>query len=284
MANLITLKRKIRVAKNIAKTTRAMQMVAASKTKRAQENTLRSRPYADRFTLMVKNLAGRVPQDFVHPFLAKEKSDQGKTLLVVLSPDKGLCGSLISNLTRELLSFKKERNPLFLTVGKKLATRVTGDIIVADFPMGISQPTFEQVTSIMQIVQEGIKKGEFSQVYALYAKFESLFLQQPVIEKLIPIEISQSQDMVGLNYYLFEPNAKDILESILPHYVENKLYQLILESFASEQVARMIAMQNATDNAQDVISQLSLVYNKARQERITNEILDVARASSAINL
>ncbi|MBI1919391.1 ATP synthase F1 subunit gamma [Candidatus Microgenomates bacterium] len=277
MANLITLNRRIKVSKNIAKTTRAMQMVAASKTKKAQANTLKTRPYADKLAFMVKNLLGRLPEDFSHPYLTSEQKAK-KTLLVAISPDKGLCGSLISNLRRELIAFKDGKNLTFLTVGKKLASRVAGEKVIADFPMGVSQPEFSQIVPIVKII------GEFNEVFVLYAKFENFFTQKVTIEKLLPIQIEDAKPAVSGQDYLFEPNTARVLESLLPHYLESRLFQLVQESFASEQVARMIAMQNATDNAQDVIEELTLAYNKARQEKITNEILDIARAGSALSL
>lgn len=285
MAILVTLKRRIRVAKNIAKTTRAMKMVAASKTRRAQESALKGRPYAEKLAMVTKNLIGRIPDDYSHPFLIER---EGKSLIVIFSPDKGLCGSLVSNLKKELLSSPNFKNAVFVTIGKKLSRTVAGMglEILADFPMGTAQPTFEKIPPLAQVLIDGFLKNEFSQVFVLYPRFVSLFSQRATVEKLLPLEIPKEpkEEMLILPrpYYLFEPRASDVLESLLPHYLESLLYQLLLEAYASEQAARMLAMQNATQNALEIINFLTLEYNKARQERITNEILDVTRATHAI--
>lgn len=283
MASLIILKRRIRIAGNIAKTTRAMQMVAASKTRRAQEGALAGRPYNQRLAVIVRNLIGRMPQEYTHPFY--KKRENGKILLVVLSPDKGLCGGLISNLTRELLNFPNLKDVLFVTVGKKLSRTVIAGklgIILADFPMGTSRPTFEQIPPLAKIISEGFLNKEWNQVFILYPQFQSLFLQKPTLEKILPIE-SETEKAAPTDY-LFEPNVLEILESLLPHYLESQLYQLLLDAFASEQASRMLAMQNATENAKEIIDLLTMEYNKIRQEKITSEILDGARAAHALSL
>lgn len=283
MASLVALKRRIRVGKNIAKTTRAMQMVAASKTKRAQEGAVRGRPYAEKLAQVAKNLIGRINEDYSHPFLAER---EGRTLILVFSPDKGLCGSLISNLKKELLNFTDFRNAHFITIGQKLAKTLSNMNlkILADFPMGTTQPTFEKIPSLVKIIIDGLLKNEFSQVFILYSKFISLFTQKAVIEKFLPLQIPQGETKETLSSpsYLFEPSAVEVLEGLLPHYLESLVYQLLLETYASEQATRMVAMQNATQNANEIISFLTLEYNKARQERITNEILDISRAVYAI--
>lgn len=283
MASLVALKRRIRVGKNIAKTTRAMQMVAASKTKRAQEGAVRGRPYAEKLAQVAKNLIGRINEDYSHPFLEER---EGRTLILVFSPDKGLCGSLISNLKKELLNFTDFRNAHFITIGQKLAKTLSNMNlkILADFPMGTTHPTFEKIPSLVKIIVDGLLKNEFSQVFILYSKFISLFTQKAVIEKLLPLQIPQveTKETFSSPSYLFEPSAVEVLEGLLPHYLESLVYQLLLDAYASEQAARMVAMQNATQNAQDIISFLTLEYNKARQERITNEILDISRAAYAV--
>lgn len=283
MASLVTLKRRIRVGENIAKTTRAMQMVAASKTKRAQEGAVRGRPYAEKLAQVAKNLIGRINEDYSHPFLVER---EGRTLILVFSPDKGLCGSLISNLKKELFNFPDFRNAFFVTIGQKLAKTVSNMNlkILADFPMGTTHPTFEKIPSLVKIIVDGLAKNEFSQVSILYSKFISLFTQKAVIEKLLPLQIPQGEtkETFSSPSYLFEPGTSEVLENLLPHYLESLVYQLLLEAYASEQAARMVAMQNATQNAQDIISFLTLEYNKARQERITNEILDISRTAYAI--
>ncbi len=287
MASLIILKRRIRIAGNIAKTTRAMQMVAASKTRRAQESALAGRPYNERLLVIARNLIGRMPPSFTHPFY--DKRENGKTLLVILSPDKGLCGGLISNLTRELFNFPNLKDVFFVTVGKKLSRTVVGGklgIILADFPMGTSRPTFEQIPPLVKIISEGFLNKEWNHVFVLYPQFQSLFLQKPHLAKILPIEreTEREAEITAPTDYLFEPNVLDVLESLLPHYLESQLYQLLLDAFASEQAARMMAMQNATENAKEIIEDLTMEYNKIRQEKITSEILDGARAAHSLSV
>lgn len=283
MASLVNLKRRIRVAGNIAKTTRAMQMVAASKMVRAKDGALKGRPYEEKLTSLVKNLVRRVPEGTVHPFLAE---GSGPKLLLVFSADKGLCGSLIANVTREFLAFEDLKTTHFVTIGKRfervlLKSGVGKDQVVASFPLGIAKPTFEQVIPLTKIVVDCFLNNEFSKVQILYARFISLFQQIPTVEKLLPIVIAKEEETTA--EYLFEPSVREILESILPHFLESKLYQVLLEAYASEQAARMLAMQNATENATEIIQSLTLEYNKARQERITNEVLDIGRASLALS-
>lgn len=280
MANEVKLKRRIRIAKNIEKTTRAMQMVAASKMRRAQENATRGKPYADRILYVTRNLVGRVDKNELHPFLVKVEKVKN-VALVVLSPDKGLCGALSSNLMREFLKFNESHDSQYVVVGKKLSRSIarTGQGLLAQFPMGITQPTFEMVPPLAKIISTGFLGREFGEVYILYPQFISVFNQKPVIQELLPLEIEEEINQNNAQYF-FEPGAANVLNELLPHYLESRLYQLILEAYASEQVARMLAMQNATQNAHEIIDFLTVEYNKARQEKITNEIIDIARGVS----
>lgn len=286
MASLVNLKRRIRIARNIAKTTRAMQMVAASKVKRAQESAVKGRPYAEKLFSVVRNLAKGTENDERHPLLIKR--EKGKILLIVFSPDKGLCGSLVTNIIREFYSsnFADTKETLYLTVGKKLSRTINrlGGNLLADFPTGTALPTFEQIPPLAKIIIEGFLKNDFREVFVLYAKFLSLFRQEAALTKLLPIELSaqESSPEAVLIDYLFEPNTREVLETLLPHYLESELYHFLLEAYASEQAARMLAMQNATENANEIINFLTLEYNKARQEKITSEILDVARAANVL--
>lgn len=276
MASLLTLRRRIKVAGNIAKTTRAMQMVAASKMRRAQENALKGRPYGERLTHIMGNLRSRV-EDYSHSYFASEANS--KPLIIIFSPDKGLCGALISNLARELINFPEFKKAAFIIIGKKLA-RFTKENLIADFSTGGALPGYEQIPPLVSAINTGLIK-DFGKVYVLYAKFLSFFTQKATIEQILPIEASEKIETPTASY-LFEPNPNAVIDSLLPHYLETKLYQMLLENYASEQAARMLAMQNATENAQEVIELLTLEYNKVRQAKITNEILDNTRASLAI--
>lgn len=275
--NIRLLQRRIKTARNISQITRAMEMVAASKVRRAQDQTIASKPYAEKLRMLVSNLVGRV-EDVKHPYLAQ--LDKGKTLLLLFSTDKGLAGSLNTNILREFIHIGGERNDTeIIAIGRKLERTVVrlGGVLVADFPFGTTMPTFDKILPISKLVVDVFLKGEYMRVICLYTQFLSLRTQKPTVLTLLPVV---AQVKVGVSEeailpYTFEPDAGSLLTALMPHYLELTLYQIFLESYASEQAARMIAMHQASENAKDVIWQLSLFYNKARQERITNELLDI---------
>lgn len=281
MANILAVKRRIQTAQNVSKTTRAMQMIAASKLKRAQDAATLARPYVDKLTEVSQNLTSKVDKDNLHAYMKDAK--EGKYLVIVLSPDKGLCGGLVSNLLRQTLSFDK-KNCFFIAVGKKAETSLSslGSNIVASFPFGTTLPSFEMVYPIQKIIDEYFLQNKVSKVFLLSTKFISIFSQKPSTTTLLPVVIPQTEKL-SENVMVFEPNLTELLPSILSHYLEMVIYQNILETYASEQAARMIAMKNATDNARDIIEELKLEYNKSRQEKITNEILDIGGATFALS-
>lgn len=284
MATLLTLRRRIRTAQNVSKTTRAMQMISASKLKRAQEAALSSRPYVEKLTALSKNLAPKNPeqnQDELHPYMRYNGSE--KTLYVIISPDKGLCGGLITNLVREYFKFREDKNSLFVTVGKKIEVSVaaTNAHLLASFPFGNRLPAFEMVLPLVSIIDEQFLSGRVGNVKVITTHFNSVFSQTPKITTLLPVKLAETDGQTGADR-LYEPAPRELLPPLLKRYIEMELYQHLLESYASEQAARMLAMQNATDNAKDIVSALTLVYNKARQERITKEILDITSAAIAL--
>lgn len=277
MANTLLLKRRIKTAQNVSKTTRAMQMIAASKLKRAQQAALSSRPYVEKLTLLASNLTGKIDKDSLPPYLKPGEGD--KTLLIIISPDKGLCGGLITNLLREYLTLRS-KNPLILSIGKKAQHYVLhfGNELVASFPFGTTLPSFDVVYPIVNIINDYFLGKKVSTVSILSPQFTSFFIQKPIITTLLPITLAP-ETKTPTSFSLFEPSIAEILPTLLKHYLEMSLYQRLLESYLSEQAARMFAMQNATDNAKDMIGELTLEYNKARQEKITSEILDISSVS-----
>lgn len=286
MANTIQLKRRIKTAKNVSKTTKAMQMIAASKLKRAQEATLSSRPYVEKLTQLSQQLTQRVTPKDTHPYMQKDATSN-KTLLIVISPDKGLCGGLITNLLKEYLHFFKDETIYLVTLGKKVenvATR-SHNKLVASFPFGITLPRFNSILPLVEIINEYFLEKKVDTVKILYTKFNNFFTQAPVVSTLLPIQIPDTEkgSSENFSFELYEPTLPEMLPILLKHYIEMVLYQHLLESFVSEQAARMLAMQNATDNAKDIIFQLTLEYNKARQTKITNEILDITSSSAFAN-
>lgn len=279
MPTILALKRRIQVAQNVSKTTRAMQMIAASKLKRAQDAALLSRPYVEKLTQVTSSAASRVEKENLHPYM-KENS-LNKTLLIIISPDKGLAGSLISNLIKEVINFK-EKETSYITFGRKAETASVklGHEIVASFPFGTSLPPFGVVFPILNVLDEYFLNGKVSKVKIVSSKFESIFTQRPSLTELLPIKLPEEQK--SNNVMLFEPNLSELLPNLLHHFIEMTIYQSILESYASEQAARMIAMKNATDNAKELVEELRLEYNRGRQEKITNEILDISSATFAL--
>lgn len=273
MAILRLIKRRIKTTQNIAQITRAMEMVAASKMRRAQEQTQSSRPYADKLYQVTQELKKRIDPK-IHPFFSEKK--EGKSLVFLIAPDKGLSGALVTNLLRFLLSLPNGSK--FVTLGKKarsLALKGQGEI-VAEFQLGF-RPNYDIVPPIAKIMTDAFLSGEASEIVAVYSHFVGIMNQEPTAKRLLPITGFEEREFLTFEY-LFEPQAQDLLKDLLPHYLEMQIYQTILEAFASEQAARMVAMRAATDNAQEIIAELKLVYNKERQQVITAEIADIATA------
>lgn len=280
MASTIALRRRIKTARNISKTTRAFQMIAASRLKKAQEATLAGRPYVEKLSKLSKSIQRSLEKDQLHPYMISEKNT-GKTLVIAVSPDKGLCGGLVTNLVREVLNRKTE-NYEFIIVGKKIESTIArlGKPVLATFSFGTTLPPFDAVYPISTLIDEQYLQKKVDSVIILTTHFDSLFTQKPQITKLLPI-VRDEDDKNKNDLELFEPGASALLPSLLRHSIEMVLYQHLLESYLSEQASRMIAMQNATDNAKDMIDVLTLEYNKARQQKITGEILDITSSTSA---
>ncbi len=278
MANIHILKRRINAAKNVSKTTRAMQMIAASKLKKAQNAVLSSRPYVNKISEVIDNLIEKTDKKYTNPYL-DNKSGADKTLLLILSPDKGLCGGLITNLVREFTKYQKETpETSYVILGKKLEGQVLHfeNEIIASFPFGTTLPSFSAIYPLIKIIEENYNSGKVKNVKILTTEFESLFRQVPKVTNLLPLSKStlDTEDNTD-DFYLFEPNKKELLDSLLKHYFEMSLYQKLIEAYLSEQASRMISMQNATTNANDIIDDLQLEYNKTRQAKITSELLDM---------
>lgn len=293
MANLLILKRRIKAAGNVSKTTRVMQMIAASKLKKAQDATLAGRPYVEKLSTISRNLYGKIDNEHIHAYMKKPESNSQtfeKTLVLVFSPDKGLCGGLNTNLFREVINYNSQnKDSIYLTVGKKIETTVASlqKELVASFKFGTITPSFDIVLPIVKIVDEYYLGGKVESVKIISTNFLSVFSQKPKITNILPIEFPKPASPAGEEksestvYTLFEPAPEKLLPILLRHFLEMTIYQQMLESFASEQAARMIAMQNATDNALEIVEDLKLQYNKGRQEKITNEILDIGGSTFA---
>ena len=302
MANLLSLRRRIRAAQNVSKTTRAMQMIAISKLKKAQNATLSGRPYVEKLSAISQNLSSKLDDKYIHEYMKKPES-ASKNLVLVFSPDKGLCGSLNSNLIREIVSFdSRNKDSVYLTVGKKTESTIVNlkKELIASFKFGTTLPSFDMVLPIVKIIDEYFLSKKVGNVKIMSTSFLSVFSQKPKITDILPIEFPKPSSLPASPastrgvpnrgepggeksesspFTLFEPTPQVLLPSLLRHFLEMTIYQQMLESFASEQGARMVAMQNATDNALEIIQDLKLEYNKGRQEKITNEILDIGGAA-----
>jgi F-type H+-transporting ATPase subunit gamma len=278
MATLLILKRRMKTARNVSKTTRAMQMIAASKLKKAQDAAVSSKPYVQKLESLTKTLKQRVDSDHLPEYMKEIKETNAK-LLIVISPDKGLCGGLVTNLMREVLNFNQGGKTFYITIGKKAENSVISlnREVLASFPFGTSLPQFDLVYPVIQIVEEYFMGKKVSEVKVISTQFSSVFSQVPKVQSILPVKHEEEVKKDSLT--VFEPSPSEILPDLLKHYIEMLLFQSFLESYASEQAARMIAMKNATDNALDIISELQLEYNKTRQERITNELLDIVGGS-----
>lgn len=290
MATLLTLRRRIKAASNVAKATRAMQMIAASNLRKAQHAALASRPYVRKLTVLAKDLSEKVEDKSSHAYIAPP-GENNKTLVVALSPDKGLCGGLITNLIREFFSYGSvDTGASYIVMGKKLENQVVKlkNEVLATFVFGTTLPRFDAVFPLAKLINDQYLSGKVSNVKILYTVFNTVFSQTPKITTLLPISLADAKteeeeksrearsDSARENHsQLYEPPIGEILPALLNHYLEMSLYQFLLESYLSEQAARMFAMQNATNNARDIIEGFKLEYNKTRQSQITNELLDI---------
>ena len=286
------IRRRIKSVKNTAQITKAMQMVAAAKMRKAQQAALVGRPYADLMNAILAEAAPRIAS-FKHPLM--EVRDVKKRAVIIVSSDRGLCGGLNSNLMREVAKLDKNTT-LFVCAGKKGAQFVarTKRSLAAEFTYK-DAPTFAEARAISKFAQDLFLKGEADAVDILYTKFVSTLVQQPKLVPFLPVgKIKAVTAGIGakeeelaaagprVDTFEFEPDEKTVLGALLPHSLNFQMHQILLEAKASEQSARMVAMKNATDNAKQLIKDLTLEYNKLRQANITKELLEITTAQMAV--
>ncbi len=284
MASAREIRRRIRSVKNTAKITKAMEMVSAAKMRRAQRNTMATRPYADRMRDVMGELSTRAGQTLAHPLLEQRTAVQ-KLGLVMITPDRGLCGGLVSNLNRMASRFILERRQggqtvEVLTVGRKgrdFAVRMRLPLVAEVTGLG-DAPSLIDILPIATNVINGFVERRFDEVQVIYTAFENTLVQRAQMRRVLPMEPVE-QDAAGRVDYTYEPDQEAVLNALLPRFVEVQIYAMILESIASEHSARMIAMRNATDNAKDLVRDLTLSMNKARQAAITKELSEIAAGS-----
>ena len=279
------IKRRIKSAKNISQITKAMEMVSASKMRRAQEQALASRPYAQKLYETLRMVATYTSSSS-HPLLQVNAS--GKTLIVLVSSDRGLVGSLNTNLLKAAEELAgRQQDVEFIAVGRKARDYVvkTGQSLYAEFTGLPDKLRFEDALPIAELVMNAFLTGAYKKVFLAHMKFISTLTQTALVEQVLPIshtEISATPQEMPTAEYTFEPNAKNILDSLLPYYIEITIFQDMLDAKASEHSARMVSMKNASDNAKDVVKELTLRYNKSRQASITSELLDISTAALSV--
>lgn len=285
------LRRRIKSVKNTSQITKAMQMVAASKMRKAQQAALAGRPYAELMSSVLAEVTANAG-DYSHPLM--KVRELKKRAVILISTDKGLCGSLNSNLMREAAKHGP-LTTLFIAVGRKGAQFLarTRRPLSAEFTYK-DVPQFSEARAVAKYVIDLFIKEEIDQVEVLYTKFISTLTQKPETRLLLPVGANQLNaggkraptigeiPMKGATEFLFEPSAAHVFESLLPHYLNYELFQMMLEAKASEHSSRMVAMKNATDNAKQLIKDLTLEYNKLRQASITKEILEISTAAMAM--
>lgn len=283
MANTRELRRRIKSIKSTAQITKAMQMVAATKMRRAQNQALAGRPYLEALHSSLSHLIKEV-KELNSPLL--QPSSAPSTGILLLSTDKSLCGALNANLIRFAINFERQtQNPIYYSIGKKGRNFVvkTGKSLSADFE-NEDLVAFAKAATIARMFITSFLKGELGEVYIIYPHFVSTLTQEPRAIKILPIsevEVVESQETFAPEF-LLEPKPADLLDYLLNHFIQTQLYQTMVETKASEHSARMIAMQNATDNAKDLVSDLQLAYNQTRQAAITNQLLEITSAVAAL--
>ncbi|CQR70622.1 ATP synthase gamma chain [Sporomusa ovata DSM 2662] len=282
MASASDIRRRIKSVKNIQQITKAMKMVAAARLRRAQERAIASRPYTQKVREVLASVAANA-RDASHPLLAVREVRQIGYL--VLSADKGLAGAYSSNLIKEVLpQVRGKDNARLVTVGRKARDyfKRRGYTIDGEYTGFSERPSYQDAAALAQFLADKFATGEYDEIYLSYTHFYSPINQQPTTIKLLPVaEIGKGEEMPQTEY-IFEPSANEVLSLLLPRYLETVIYGALLQSAASELGSRMTAMGSATDNAQELISKLTLNYNKVRQATITREISEIVGGAEAL--
>lgn len=312
MSNTQLLRRRIKSISNTRQITKAMELVAASKMRKAQTQVLASRPYNSSLNNLIMNIYNKIDRN-LHPLLQIPESGRRNVGIILIAPSRGLAGSLVNNLMRATLQFMssinsdndnrgnqhKAKDESFsigiVTVEKKardFAQKIHTNII-ADFQKIESPPSIRDTNPIAHIIIDGYKNGTLTEIYLAYAHYINTVSQKPTIKKILPIEHENGNAEKVENHdinselekaaeFSFEPNPDDILDILLPRYIEMEVYQAVLEATASEHSARMVAMKNASDNAKELINDLQLTYNSTRQAAITQELAEVSAGANAL--
>jgi len=282
---------KIKSVENTKKITKAMEMVAASKMRKAQERMRAARPYADKIRNITSNLATANPE-YTHPFLAKAKTTKAKAVgFIIVTTDKGLCGGMNTNVLRQVTSRIKEMEGAGNTVqavaignkGFGFLNRIGAKVVAHAVQIG-DTPHLDKLIGPVKVMLDAFQEGKLDAVYLCYTKFINTMRQEATVEQLLPLASSKmtaDKGTAGWDY-LYEPDAQVVIDELLVRYVEALIYQAVAENLASEQSARMVAMKAASDNAGSVIGELKLIYNKTRQAAITKELSEIVAGAAAV--
>ncbi|MCI0857076.1 MAG: ATP synthase F1 subunit gamma [Chloroflexi bacterium] len=282
------IRRRIRSIENTAKITKAMELVAASKMRRAQDRALAGRPYAERLSWVLADLAETMPQmdpDTLHPLLQRREVKQA--CIIHITPNRGLAGGLPTSLNRRAsaLALELAVPTSVVAIGKKGRDyfRRTDVNMRATFTELGDYPEYLDILPIARVVIDDYLANEYDQVFIVYPYYVNTMTQEPRVHQLLPVEPPEDSATQAVDY-IYEPDRESVLAELLPRYVEMQIYEAILESIASEQSARMVAMRNATDAAEEVLEELTLARNKARQEQITKELLDIVGGAESMQV
>ncbi len=293
MANAREVKQRIKSVKNISQVTRALQAVSASKVRKAIDQLEDTRPYSVKAWQVLQHIAGQPDRTTLHPLLDRH-SEIKRIMAIVISGDRGLAGAYNSNVIRavDLWSRGVEVPINYVTIGKRGRDQLLrrGNEILAEFSNLPGRPSYTDISAVGRIAIDQFLEGDVDEVYLIYTRFINRMNHQPVVKKLLPLEtelddrvkdFEETKPLVG--GYIFEPDQKSILNEIVPRFTVLQVFHAVIESIASEHSARMVAMKNATDNATDLADALQLEYNKARQQAITSELLDIAGGAEAVS-
>jgi F-type H+-transporting ATPase subunit gamma len=290
------IRRRIKSVKNTAQITKAMQLVAAAKMKKAQDLATHGRPFVELLNKVLVSLKDAA-EDNTHPFFTEGEGN--KTLVVVIASDKGLCGALNTNLFKKIISANIEGEVEYVTIGRKASQGLSRlrKTLIADFPLK-DPAKFPELRVVGNFVQEKFHTGAYKKVLVAFNNFINTATIVPTVEQLLPVNpvtlggkrsfegmgaaLEVNETGANTTEYIFEPSPQAVFETVLPQYVNNTLWQMLLEARASEHSSRMVAMKNATDNAKQMLKDLSLEYNKLRQAAITNELLEITTAKMAL--
>ena len=286
MAGAKEIRTQIASIKNTQKITSAMQMVAASKMRRAQDRMAATRPYAEKTPQVIRHLDQAHPE-YKHSFMREREVK--RIGCIIVSSDRGLCGGLNNNLFRKLIREIREHGDKgiqadFCTIGLKALGffRRFGGKVMAQITQLGDQPHIEDLIGTVKVMLDSYEKGDIDRIYICYNRFVNTMVQEPSIEQLVPITSKADQELSHHWDYIYEPDSKDVLDGLLTRYLEALVYQSVVENGACEQSSRMVAMKSATDNAGGLIDELQLVYNKARQAAITQEISEIVGGAAAV--